>query len=46
MSLFMSVFSLFVVSKEVKKKDAVEKIRSKRVQRNANMEGNSYDCVS
>ena len=41
MSFFMYGFSLFIVSKEVKKKDAVEKIKSKRVQRNAKMEGNS-----
>ena len=44
MSLFMYVFSLFVVRKEVKKKEAEEKIKStgkKRVQRIANMEGNS-----
>jgi len=40
----MYVFSLFVVRKEVKKKEAEEKIKStgkKRVQRIANMEGNS-----
>jgi len=39
MSLFMSVFSLSVVRKEVKKKDAEEKtlkVWVKRVQRHAN----------
>jgi len=43
MSLFMSVFSLFVVRKEVKKEDAEEKNRStvKKKYSETQMKGNS-----
>jgi len=49
MSLFMPVFSLFVLRKEVKKKDAEEKIKSTGKKSTAKLkwkETVSYDCVS